>query len=209
MNAQNKTDTLTAQQQSLAMISALTATGDLQNLKIELNTALDNGLTINEIKEALVQLYAYCGFPRSLNALSVFMQVVEERKNTGKADTEGRNASPIPANKSMLELGTEIQTKIVGQPVSGGVMDFAPAIDQYLKEHLFGAIFASDVLDYQQRELVTVSALAGMNGLEGQLQGHLKYAMSTGVTKRQLEELFSTIEKYIGKEQADKGRSLL
>jgi len=56
-----KTDSLNQQQQSLVIISALTATGDLENLKTELNTALDKRATINEIKEALVHLYAYCG----------------------------------------------------------------------------------------------------------------------------------------------------
>ena len=57
--------TLSPMQQSLVNISALTATGNLQQLKMQLNIGLDSGLTINEIKETLVQLYAYCGFPNS------------------------------------------------------------------------------------------------------------------------------------------------
>lgn len=67
-------------QQSLVAISALTAKGDITGLKTHLNNGLDAGLTISEIKEELVQLYAYCGFPRSLNAVNAFMAVVEERK---------------------------------------------------------------------------------------------------------------------------------
>ena len=66
MNAQNNikpNQSLNAQQQSIVSISALTAVGDLEQLKTQLNTGLDAGLTINEIKEVLVQLYAYCGFP--------------------------------------------------------------------------------------------------------------------------------------------------
>ena len=58
MNAQNNTDSLNPQQWGLVTISAFTATGDLAGLKVQLNEALDTGLTINEIKEALVQLYA-------------------------------------------------------------------------------------------------------------------------------------------------------
>ncbi len=53
MNAQNKSDTLNAQEQGLVAISALTATGDLEKLNTELHAALDAGLSINEIKEAL------------------------------------------------------------------------------------------------------------------------------------------------------------
>ncbi len=44
MNAQNKS--LSAQQQSIVTISALTATGDLKNLKIQLNNGLDEGFPI-------------------------------------------------------------------------------------------------------------------------------------------------------------------
>jgi alkylhydroperoxidase/carboxymuconolactone decarboxylase family protein YurZ len=77
MNAQDKTVTtqpLNAQQQSIVSISALTAVGDLEHLKTELNTRLNAGLTVNEIKEVLAQLYAYCGFPRSLNAITLLWQ---------------------------------------------------------------------------------------------------------------------------------------
>ena len=208
MNAQTNNQ-LTEQQQALSAISALTATGDLENLTVQLNKGLDDRLTINEIKETLVHLYAYTGFPRSLNALTAFMQVVDERKKAGKKDLEGKEASPIPVDKSMLELGTEVQTQLVGQPVSGGVMAFAPVIDQYLKEHLFGAIFARDILNHQQRELVTVSALASMDGVGAQLQSHFSLAMNTGLTKKQLEGILDVVEKNIGKKQADKGRAIL
>ena len=33
---------------------------------------MDAGVTVNELKEAFSQLYAYTGFPRSLNALGVW-----------------------------------------------------------------------------------------------------------------------------------------
>lgn len=209
LNAQNNAPALDEQEQRMAAISALTATGDLDNLADQLNEGLEAGLTINEIKETLVHLYAYAGFPRSLNALNTFMEVVNERKQAGKNDVEGAEASPLPADVNLLELGTDVQTQIVGQPVSGGVMDFAPAIDRYLKEHLFGAVFASDVLSHQQRELVTVAALAAMEGTESQLQSHFHFAMNTGLTKRQLTGILDVIEKEIGKEQADKGKTLL
>src|SRR3954469_17807735 len=86
MNAQNNItakEPLNAQQQSIVTIAALAAVGDVEHLKTELNTGLDAGLTVNEIKEVLVQLYAYCGFPRSLNGINTFMNVVEERKAKG------------------------------------------------------------------------------------------------------------------------------
>jgi 4-carboxymuconolactone decarboxylase len=52
MNAQNNTTAnqpLNAQQLGIVSISALTAVGDLKQLKTQLNTGLDAGLTTNEI----------------------------------------------------------------------------------------------------------------------------------------------------------------
>jgi len=209
MNAQAKEHDLNARERSIVAVSALTATGDIEKLKIQLNVALDAGLTINEINEVLVQLYAYCGFPRSLNALGAFMNVVEQRKKDKKTDALGRAPSPLPKNKTLLELGTAVQTKLVGQSVSGGVMSFSPAIDRYLKEHLFGAIFSSDVLTHQQRELVTIAALASMDGVEAQLQSHITMGMNTGITTSQIVQVFDLIKKHIGKVQAERARQIL
>lgn len=44
-----------------------------------LETGVRGGLAINDIKEIVVQLYAYLGFPRALNALGTFMALVNER----------------------------------------------------------------------------------------------------------------------------------
>ena len=98
IKAQNKMEnsqTLAQKEQSIVYIAALTAVGDLAMLKIQLNKGLDNGLTLNEIKEVLVQLYAYCGFPRSLNGINTFMNMLEERKANGIQDIEGREAAKV------------------------------------------------------------------------------------------------------------------
>lgn len=160
---------LSVRQQAAIPVAAFTARGDIEKLENALNDGLTMGLTINELKEILVQLYAYCGFPRSLNALSCLMNVVDARKKEGIQDEEGATATPMPADWNSLQFGTENQTRLVGQPVSGALFTFSPAIDVYLKAHLFGDIFQRDVLDWQTRELVTIAALSAMEGVNSQL----------------------------------------
>jgi 4-carboxymuconolactone decarboxylase len=209
MNAQSDikaNEPLNTQQQSLVGISALTAVGDLERLKTQLNVGLDAGLTINEVKEILAQLYAYCGFPRSLNAINTFMSVVEERKVNGKTDTYGKEATPIAASADKYERGRktlETLTKTPQVKPAPGFGEFAPRVDAFLKEHLFADIFDSDVLSYQQRELVTIAALASMEGVAPQLQAHLTMGMNTGLTQTQLKQVFSLIQSHIGKQQAE------
>lgn len=215
MNAQDKTVTtqpLNARQQSIVSISALTAVGDLEHLKTELNIGLNAGLTVNEIKEVLVQLYAYCGFPRSLNAITAFMAVLEERKSKGITDEQGKEATAITDTTDKYEQGRkvlEVLTKTLQTKPAKGFGEFSPRIDQFLKKHLFADVFESDVLTYQQRELATISALAAMTGVEPQLQAHLGMGINTGLTQNQLQEVIALIEKHIGKQQSETAEKVL
>ena len=194
---------LNIKQQSIVTISAFTAKGDLLQLQRALGNGLNAGLTVNEIKEVLVQLYAYTGFPRSLNALQTFADVLEQRKQDGIKDELGKEASPFPTDKTKLQFGTEMQTKLVGQPVKGEVFEFAPAIDQFLKEHLFGDIFGRDNLDWQNRELATISALVVLGGVENQLRSHFRVGMYNGITEAQLTNLLSIIQSKVGAKEAN------
>jgi alkylhydroperoxidase/carboxymuconolactone decarboxylase family protein YurZ len=205
--------TLNAKEQSVVTISAFTATGDLEPLRKALNKGLDAGLTVNEIKEVLVQMYAYCGFPRSLNGINIFMSVLEERKKKGIKDEEtGKTATPFAGPADKYERGRKTLERLTGQPQSKpakGFGEFSPTIDRFLKEHLFADIFDSDVLNDQQRELATISALAAMPGVEPQLQSHLSMGMNTGLTEGRLSQVFDLIEKSISNEQAETARRSL
>lgn len=200
---------LTDRQRSIAAIATFTVRGDMERLKPALATGLDHGLTINEIKEILVQLYAYAGFPRSLNGLAAFMEVLDARAQQGVMDAAGRPPAPLPADRSSLELGTKIQTELVGAPVAGRLFDFAPAIDRFLKEHLFGDIFGRDNLDFQSREIATVAALAGMSGVASQLQAHFKIALNIGVPREVLAGLVQFIATEIGSPEGETARAAL
>ena len=205
----NQYQSLNTKQENIVAIAAFTANGDLPELKKALNGGLDAGLTVNEIKEVLVQMYAYCGFPRSLNGISTFMGVMEERKAKGIKDETGKEPSPLPAGKSRIELGTEIQTGLAGAPVGGAIYTFAPAIDEFLKGHLFGDIFGRDNLDYQSREIATISALASMEGVNPQLQAHFNIGLNVGLTEAQMKSLVSVLETRVGKKEADNACEVL
>lgn len=202
-------DPLDPKQQSIVTIAAFTANGDLGSLDNAIHEGLNAGLTISEIKEVVVQMYAYAGFPRSLNALHTFMNVLKERKDKGISDVTGRAASAYPANKSKLEFGTENQTRLVGMPVKGEVYEFAPAIDQFLKEHLFGDIFGRDVLNYQTREIATIAALASLGGAENQLRSHVRVGMHNGLTKEQLNSIVTIIRMKVGEVEGNTAETAL
>lgn len=211
MNAQNNNKQLDIKEQGIVAISAFTANGDQDKLKTALATGLDVGLTINEIKEVIVQLYAYSGFPRSLNALNTFMEVLDDRKKTGKEDVTGKEPNKVEGN-GKYDQGRKTLEELTGQSQSGsltGANAFAPGIDTFLKEHLFADIFGRGVLTYQQRELATITTLATIPGLGSQLGSHIGMGMNIGLTEAQLRQVFQLLETLISKTQADAAEAVL
>ena len=180
------TNTFEEKYRLFAQAAAFTATGDTTALQGSLKKALDAKLSISELRDALVQLYAYCGFPRSLTALSVLLSLVNERKTEGIKDLEGPKRNPRPAPEKLNAAGTAVQTRLVGAPVRGALFDFAPDIDAYLKEHLFGDIFSSGILDDKTREVLTISALAALPA-PAQLTSHIAIGMNVGLTEEAKE----------------------
>ena len=202
--------TLSSQQQSIPLIAAFMATSDMPNLNTALNQGLDAGLTISETREILVQLYAYVGFPRSLNALNELMTVVQARKQRGIDDAPGREPSrAIPTGDELLAAGTANQTKISGAPVKGPVFEFAPVANQFLQTHLFGDIFERDNLDWQSRELATVGALAATPGVESQLRSHMAASLRVGLSAAQLHEVSELLKKHGDAQTAERADGAL
>jgi alkylhydroperoxidase/carboxymuconolactone decarboxylase family protein YurZ len=209
------TSTLTENQKAIVLISSFTTKGDLVKLKQALHTALDAGLTINECKEVLVHLYAYCGFPRSIQGLNTLIAVLGERKAKGIKDTMGREATPLN-DTNKYETGWKNLAKLSGRPTDGpiekptsGYGAFSPEIDRFLKEHLFADLFSRDVLTFAERELTTISVLIALgSGVEPMLASHLGLTMKQGITKDQIEEVFVLIEKSISKSDADAARKV-
>nr|WP_180128662.1 carboxymuconolactone decarboxylase family protein [Rhodoferax sp. BLA1] len=190
----SRSETLSARQQAIPLIASFVAASDMPKLNAALHAGLDSDLTVSEAKEILVHLYAYAGFPRSLNALGELLKVVDARKQRGIQDAPGREPSrTIPTGDELLAVGTANQTKISGGPVKNTVTDFAPAINQFLQTHLFGDIFERDNLDWQSRELATVGALAATPGVESQLRSHMAASMRTGLTAAQLRQLVAVL----------------
>lgn len=208
--------TLTSKQRAITLISAFAAKGDLPKLKQALNSGLDAGLTVNETKEVLVHLYAYCGFPRSIQGLNTLMATLDERKAKGIKDNVGREATPLPSDANKYDTGWKNLAKLGGRATDGpierpasGYGAFSPEIDRFLKEHLFADLFSRDVLTFAERELTTISVLIALgSGVEPMLASHFDLTMKQGITKSQIEEVLTVVEQTVSKADADAARKV-
>ncbi|MBW3696037.1 carboxymuconolactone decarboxylase family protein [Vibrio sp. T187] len=65
----------------IATVAALTALGNCKpQLQVHLNAALNVGCAEEEIKEVLLQMSVYAGFPAALNGMFAFKEVLDERR---------------------------------------------------------------------------------------------------------------------------------
>ncbi len=206
--AQNETDkakALSQNQRNIIEIAVWTAAGELQLMKPALNKGLDDGLTINQIKEAIVHTYAYCGFPRSIRGLQTLIEVIEERKAKGIIDQMGKEASTINDTRTKYDRGKEVLQKLTGNPQDlprTGYSAFSPEIEVFLKEHLFADLFERDVLTFLERELVTISVISAIGKAEPMLKSHFNICLNLGLTPAQLDEFVTVIKLTLGKKPA-------
>lgn len=203
---------LTSREQAIVAVASYTGKSDLEHLKAAFVRALEAGMTINEVNEVLIHAYAYCGFPRSLRAIQTFMRLVDERKANGIKDKVGREASVITDSGNRYERGRDVLAEISGVPADApkaGYALFAPVIERFLKEHLFADLFERDLLTYRERELATVSILAGVGGVEPMFKSHAAICLHLGIMPEQLSALLNIVETNLGKNYSEPLRIVL
>lgn len=202
---------LSERKQSISTVAALAAKGDLANLKNAVDVALERGLTVNDIGEIFLQLYAYAGFPRCLNAENVLAEVVKEREATGKNVIYGTMPDAVPIeNRYATGLGTinKIfkQNGTQGRPQTTG---YSETTDIFLKEHLFSDIIGRNNMTTEERELATASMLAGIGNVNPQLMAHIGGALNSGNSADEMREAFALLSQTIGKSESRNALSVL
>jgi len=74
---------------SLVSMAVMIALRQPNEFAIHMNIALNNGLTLDEIEEALVQTLPYVGFPAVATALAAAGKVIQERGLDKNSDYRG------------------------------------------------------------------------------------------------------------------------
>ena len=70
---------LERKQRSLVTLGILIGTGKPNELKNHVRAGLNNGLTVTELQEVLIQSIPYCGFPCVAEAIEATVAVLRER----------------------------------------------------------------------------------------------------------------------------------
>lgn len=138
-------------------------------LQEEVATALAQGLSPEEILEAIYQCAPYTGFPRTVDAVEIARSVFKA-KNV-KVD---ENRGTVTA-QSRLEAGADVQGTLFGETfrdMAKNGKDGMPIINYFLASNCFGDYYTRKGLDLNTRELLTMAILVNL-GTEPQLKAHI------------------------------------
>ncbi|TCT13026.1 quercetin dioxygenase-like cupin family protein [Bibersteinia trehalosi] len=188
-------------QLAMVKIAYFTAQGKLEPLKKELIEALEQGLTVSEISEVFTHQYAYAGFPRALNGLLTFQNLLKERAEKGIKDEQGKPATPTNGQDHYTN-GTKMLGLLSGNTPAETLWG-ADGVDYALKAHLFGYLFSRDNLSPLNRELISVGTLMALGGQEAQMRSHINISHRLGLPKSELQRIVD----FVATQNSELGKS--
>lgn len=185
--------------QEIAVVSALIAQGLLPQLKVHLYAALHVGNTVNEIKGVILQMASYVGYPKVINAMNAFREVLAERKAKGIIDLEGRTATVDTRAREVK--GAEALSRINAQQAEDLLSNTAnlwPQLSRLIIDHAYGDLYSNDVLPPKTRQIATIAALAALGTAEPQLRFHIQAGFNVGVTVDEMNSIILLMVVYAG-----------
>ncbi|MDT2859707.1 carboxymuconolactone decarboxylase family protein [Lactococcus lactis] len=99
------------------------------------------------------------------------------------------------------EIGLKNLVKIDGaaaEVVFDSLKDLAPDLNDMMLEFAFGTIYEPGVLNFKQREMITITSLLTQGGCENQLRVHIQASLNVGLTQEEIIETFIHCVPYVG-----------
>ena len=190
------TGNLNNRERELITVAALATMQTLPQLKAHVGAALNVGNSPLTIRETIYQCAPFIGFPRTLNAIGVFNEVVQERNIKLPLENAGTTTDADRQEKGRADqvnlYGNEVKKAMASLP--GEYKDIVP---DTLTDFCFGDFYTRRGLTIRQRELLSLVVLTAL-GAEKQLKAHVVGALKAGNDKETLLAAMVQAVPYVG-----------
>ncbi len=180
----------------LVTVTTLASLQTLPQLKAHLSAALNVGVTPLELREAIYQCAPYIGFPRTLNAIAVFNEVMKERGIALPLED-----AAVVSDDTRYTEGAKIQNELYGAEVKEAMKSLPPefreAVPDILTTFAFGDFYTRKGLDIKTREMLALVTLTAV-GSEKQLSAHVLGSQKAGNSKEELLAVMVQMIPYVG-----------
>lgn len=189
---------LDAQTAALVRVAAAIAAGDPGELKVRLLAARARGVPPLWIEELLLQSLLVVGYPLALVAFGVW------RELTGPVPAASSAAEPLAHEDwaSWAARGAVVCREVYGRAYHKLLVNLRalhPALEDLVLVDAYGKVIGRSGLDLKRRELCTVAAVAVL-GTMAQLHSHLRGALNTGASAREVEAVLALLAEDLAPE---------
>ena len=104
-------------------------------------------------------------------------------------------------DKDLLARGLQVRQEVLGKDYVENAMktatDFNRPFQEFISEYCWGAVWASDGLPRKTRSMLNLAMLTAL-GKNHELKLHIKGALTNGVTRDEIREIFIQAAVYCG-----------
>jgi len=183
---------------TLAPLCAAAAAGRLDAVEPATRVALAAGCTGSEIREALLTLAPFCGFPRTLDAMALACPLL------GGAGA-GRS---LPASVARGAAFFDVVYGDDAARVRGRLVAVDPDVARWIEEDAYGTVLSRPGIPPSLREKIGVVLLVAQ-GLRNQVSGHVRGALNFGATAAEIAAFLDAASPFLAAEELAFARETL
>ncbi len=193
---------LNRRDRSLLVISVLAAQARDEELEAHTGNGLRNGLTPEEIREVLLHVAAYAGYPAAMASSRRIDKALLAA--SGEETLPARTASAPKSDEERDRDGAEVLATIAGWSSPLDPAEGLARMEAMLGEvgvvayrWAFGEIWCRPQLSRRDRSIVVIAILVSL-GAVAELAVHAPAGLRHGLTRVEIEEIVSHLSLYAG-----------
>ena len=164
--------------------------------KVMVGAALNVGMTPIEIREIVYQSVPYVGMARAFDFVHAANDVLTERGI--QLPLEDQSTTD---RQTRFDRGLAVQKAIFGQTIDE-MYARSPKdqvhIQRLLSANCFGDYYTRTGLEVRVREMITLSILIALGGVESQIKGHIRGNLNVGNGRPVLLDLITQLLPWVG-----------
>ncbi|MBN3896420.1 MAG: carboxymuconolactone decarboxylase family protein [Nostoc sp. NOS(2021)] len=191
--ALSKLDTKT---RVMLILASIIGSQAVSEYRVMVDAAINVGVTPIEIKEILYQSIPYVGMAKAFDFVHATNEVMSSRGI--QLPLEGQSTT---SPETRYDKGLAIQKAVFGETIDQ-MYERSPKdqlhIQRFLSANCFGDYYTRNGVDIRLRELITLSILIALGGVESQIKGHVQGNLNVGNGKDILLDLITQLLPWVG-----------
>ncbi len=180
----------------MMVLASMIGSQAVSEYRVMMGTVLNVGVTPVEIKEIVYQSVPYVGMSKAFDFVHATNEVLAERGI--QLPLEGQSTT---TPETRYDKGLAAQKAIFGDMIDR-MYEQSPQdqlhIQKFLSANCFGDYYTRNGLDVKTRELITLSILIALGGVEPQIKGHIQGNLNVGNDRKVLLVLITQLLPWVG-----------